>query len=82
MKSRTNKITKIKVIHGHLLPRTTVARYLFILQRKFVIVSNFFTSSYMAFCINENFFLTFNAYNLGVAIGLEKKVNSIIRNTK
>jgi uncharacterized membrane protein SpoIIM required for sporulation len=34
----------------------------------------------MAFCIDENFFLTFNAYNLGVAVGLHMTVNSYHKN--
>lgn len=67
---------RLKTCTAILLPRTTIARDLFILQRKFVVVSNFFTSSYMPFCIDENFFLAFNTYNLGVAVWLQNTINS------
>lgn len=58
-----------------ILPGTAVAWDLFLLQRKLVIVSNFFTSSYMPFCINEDLFLSFNGYNLGVAVRLKSIYN-------
>ena len=52
--------------------RPTIAGNLFLLQRKLVVISDFFSSCYVSFCINKNLLLTLNTYNFGVAVGLKR----------
>lgn len=59
--------------------RTTVARYLFLLQWELIIVCEFFTSRNMTFCVYEDLFLTLNTYDLCVAIRLKStEQNAVI----